>query len=139
MEEKIGKASQAGEAPGPVAQVIGALDEDKSETCSPIEGSYEVEITGASERTSELSMKERLEKEKREMTTIKVEPQAMDLDDPLNKPMKIVLPGWSKLVDVPHTSPAVTPPSKKGTKGKRGGEGSSEKTTEVKKAKKHKK
>ena len=49
-------------------------------------------------------------KEKREMNKIKVEPQAVDPDDPLNKPLKIILPSRSKPTDVPHTSSAVTPP-----------------------------
>ena len=107
--------------------MIRALDEDKSETSSPIDGSYEVEITGVSEHTCELSMKEQLDKEKEKTTKIKVEPQAMDPDDPLNKPLKDILPGGSKPMDVPHTSLGVTPPSKKATKGKRIGEESSDK------------
>lgn len=112
----------AGEAPRPDAQVIGALDEDIPETSSPIDESYEVEITNVSEHTSELSIKEQLDKEKEKMIKIKVEPQAVDPDDPTNKPLKVILPGGSKPMDVPHTSSSVTPPSKKAIKGKRTGE-----------------
>lgn len=83
-------------------------------------------------------MKERLEKYKEETIKIKVEPQTVDPDDPLTKPLKIILPGRPKPMGVPHTSSVVTPLSKKGTKGKRG-EAPSEKTTEVKKSKRHKK
>ena len=81
--------------------MIGALDEDKSGTSSYTDGGYEVEITGASNHTSELSMKDRLEKEK---VRVKVEPQVVDLDDPLNKPLKVILPGGSKPMEVLRTS-----------------------------------
>ena len=114
--------------------MIGALDEDKSGTSSYTDGGYEVEITGASEHTSELSMKERLEKEKRDTTSVKVEPREVDLDDPLNKPLKVILPGKSQPMDVPPTSSVVTPPSGKDSKSKRSG-----KEPSGKKSKKHKK
>ena len=61
--------------------MIEALDEDKSETSSPIEGNYEIEITSASEHTSKISMKEQLEKEKEKTVKIKVEPRVVDLDE----------------------------------------------------------
>ena len=132
--EKTSEATHAGEAPGPDAQVIGALDEDKSETSSPTDGGYEVEITGASEHTSELSMEERLEKEKEETVKVIVEPRVVDLDDPLNKPLKVILPGGSKPMEGPRTPSVATPLSKKSTKGKCSGEEPS-----GKKLKKHKK
>ena len=110
---------------------MGALDEDKSGTSSYTDGGYEVEITGASNHTSELSMKERLEKEK---VRVKVEPQVVDLDDPLNKPLKVILPGGSKPMEVLHTSSVATPLSKKSTKSKCYGEKPSRK--ELKKHKK---
>ena len=87
MEIKASEATQVGGDPGPDAQVIGALDEGKSDSSSE---SFKVEITGASEHTSDLSMKERLEKEKRDTTSVKVEPREVDLDDPLNKPLKAI-------------------------------------------------
>ena len=111
--------------------MIGALDEDKSGTSSYTDGGYEVEITGASNHTSELSMKERLEKEK---VRVKVEPRVVDLDDPLNKPLKVILPGGSKPMEVLRTSSVATPLSKKSTKGKCYGEEPSGK--ELKKYKK---
>lgn len=111
--------------------MIEALDEGKSDSSSE---SYEVEVTGASEHTSELSIKERLEKEKRYTVKVKVEPREVDLDDPLNKPLNVILPGRSKPLNVPPTSSVVTPPSRKGSKGKRSGEEPS-----GKKLKKHKK
>ena len=131
MEIKASEATQVGGDPGPDAQVIGALDEGKSESSSE---SFEIEITGASEHTSELSMKERLEKEKRDTTSVKVEPREVDLDDPLNKPLKVILPGKSQPMDVPPTSSVVTPPSGKDSKSKR-----SRKEPSGKRSKKHKK
>ena len=79
-------------------------------------------------------MKERLDKEKEVTARVKAEPRDVDLDDPLNKPLKVILPGGSKPMDVPPTSSVVTPPSGKDSKGKRSGKESS-----GKKAKKHKK
>ena len=46
-EGKTGEATSTRETPGPNAQGIGALDEDKSENLSPVEEHDEVEITGA--------------------------------------------------------------------------------------------
>lgn len=52
QKEKEDEAPHIGDTPGPDAQVIEALDKDKPEDPSPVEGYDDVEITSASERTS---------------------------------------------------------------------------------------
>ena len=115
--------------------MIGALDDAKSITSSPIEGSYEIDITGASEHTSKVSMKERLAEEKKKKVEIKVESQVLELTDPLNRPLKVILPGKSKPLDVPSPTPDSASLASKKSKRKREGEESSEKAKEDKKKK----
>ena len=131
--EKTSGVAHVGVSPGPDAQVIGALDDDKFDTSSPVEGSDEIEITGASEHTSKMSMKEHMAEEEKKKVEIKVEPEILELTDPQNRPLKIILPGKSKPLDVP--SPALDSASlaSKESKKKREGEESSEKTKEDKK------
>ena len=68
----MGEAIQTEETPGPGAQVIEALDEDKSENLSPVEEHDEVEITGASEHTSKSSMAEQITEEKKKKAELRL-------------------------------------------------------------------
>ena len=115
--------------------MIGALDDDKFDASSPAEGSYEIEITGTSEHTSKMSMKERLAEEEKKKVEIKVEPQILELTDPRNRPLKIILPGKSKPLDVPSPTPDSASLASKKSKKKREVEESSEKIKEDKKKK----
>ena len=137
-KEEAGKTSDAvhaGVLPGPDAQVIGALDDDKLDTSSPAEGNDEIEITGASEHTSQMSMKDRLAEEEKKKAEVKVEPGILELTDPRNRPLKIILPGRSKPLDVPSPTPDSASLASKKSKKRREGEESSEKTKEDKKKK----
>ena len=140
-KEEAGKTSDvahAGVTPGPDAQVIGALDDDKLDTSSPAEGSDEIKITGASEHTSEMSMKDRLADEEKRKVKVKVESEVLELTDPRNRPLKIILPGRSKPLDVPSPTPDSVSLASKKSKKKREGEESSE-TPKADKKKKSKK
>ena len=137
-KEEAGKTSDvahAGVTPGPDAQVIGALDDDKLDTSSPAEGSDEVKITGASEHTSEMSMKDRLADEEKRKVKVKVESEVLELTDPRNRPLKIILPGRSKPLDVPSPTPDSVSLASKKSKKKREVEESSETSKEDKKKK----
>ena len=66
----------------------------------PADEHDEVEITGSSEPTSKL-MGERIVEEEKKKAEIKIEPQVMELDNPLNRPLKIILPEGNTPLDVP--------------------------------------
>ena len=133
--EKASDAVHVGVIPGPDAQVIRALDDDKLDTSSPAEGSDEIEITGASEHTSQMSMKDRLAAEEKKKAEVKVEHGILELTDPRNRPLKIILSGRSKPLDVPSPTPDSASLASKKSKKKREGEESSDKTKEDKKKK----
>ena len=133
--EKTSDVAHAGVTPGPDAQVIGALDDDKLDTSSPAEGSDELEITSASEHTSKMSMKERLAEEEKKKVEVKVEPDILELTDPRNRPLKIILSGRFKPLDVPSPTPDFASLVRKKSKKKREGEESSETMKEDKKKK----
>lgn len=49
-------------------------------------------------------MKEQLAEEKKKKVAIKVDPQVVDLDDPLNRPLKVILPSGSRPMEAPLPS-----------------------------------
>nr|ABB55296.1 hypothetical protein 11.t00005 [Allium cepa] len=116
-------------SPIPKDETVGRLRVAKKRRSDPKPTPRSDDATYKEEKICE----EQLAEEKKKNIVIKVEPQVVELDDPLNRPLKVIHPGGSKSLKVPLPSSDVTSLASKASKQNRIGEESAEKPRKEKK------